>query len=346
VLQLENKTPFAAAINLFQDAKGLDTLYVTLKATFSIAESEPLVAEEQVSVQQGDEYWGEPGESSIKYASEAHLTKPSTDVVLVGSARVPDGQSVQRLDTLVSVGPVKKQVTVFGDRVWTGRSLGGYEFTDPEPFESMPLTWERAYGGKHVPDPEKDTFLAEWRNPVGCGFKGKRGRGDMTGQPVPNLEDPSKRLSKPGGKQTPSCFAYVAPGWQQRAQYAGTYDAAWQKNRAPYLPDDFDPRFFNCAPEGLICPTYLQGGEPVDLVGVSPLGPLHFLLPVCETTATIHVAGRTESPPLLLETVLLEPDESRFSMQWRAAMQCDKEALRVERVELDVAQLELAGGVA
>ena len=50
MLQLKNETPFAAAINLFPDPEGIDTLYVTLKATFAIEDGQPAVAEEQVPV--------------------------------------------------------------------------------------------------------------------------------------------------------------------------------------------------------------------------------------------------------------------------------------------------------
>ena len=343
MLQLKNETPFAAAINLFPDPEGIDTLYVTLKATFAIEDGQPAVAEEQVPVQLADEYWGEPGESSLKYASEAHLCKLSTDVVLVGFAQAPEARRVNQLDVLLRVGPVRKQVRVFGDREWTGRLLGR-SITAPEPFAKLPLVWERAFGGVHEADPQKGKIFAEGCNPVGRAFRGTRSRGEMAGTLLPNLEDPAALLSSPGDKQDPACFAFVAPSWQPRVSFVGTYDQAWEQRRAPYLPLDFDSRFFNCAPAGLVCPGYLVGAEPVELTGVSPVGPLLFHLPVCKARLAIRLAGCSESPPLRLETVLFEPEESRFAMLWRAALPCDKQALKVESIDLALERLDLGGG--
>ncbi len=48
----------------------------------------------------------------------------------------------------------------------------------------------------------------------------------------------------------------------------------------------------------------------------------------------IVVAGRREVPPVMLETVLLEPDDQRLSLTWRAALRCDKRALKIERIHI------------
>ena len=39
---------------------------------------------------------------------------------------------------------------------------------------------------------------------------------------------------------------------------AGTYDDQWQTRRAPYLPEDFDARFFQLAPTGLVAASILK----------------------------------------------------------------------------------------
>ena len=74
-------------------------------------------------------------------------------------------------------------------------------------------------------------------------------------------------------------LAPICAHWMPRRQYAGTYDARWEQSRAPYLPADFDPRFFQVAPADQVVPGYLTGGEPVELFGVSPWGPVRFTLP-------------------------------------------------------------------
>lgn len=331
MLQLKNTTPFAPAIAVFPNEHGIDTLYVMIKASFKLTPTLTL-AEQQVPPTQADVYWGEPGLSSLKYASEMHLSKPGTDVVLVGQAWAPSNRHVPALDVRLAVADKQKLVRVFGDRRWRNGAS-----TAPEPFQSMPLVYERAYGGIHVPDPRSDKILAEERNPIGVGFAGKRKPEEFNGLPLPNLEDPRALLQRPGDLGIPAGFGFIAASWLPRRQYVGTYDAAWQKGRAPYLPEDFDARFFHAAHPDLTFNRYLSGGEPVQLDYLSPHGPLHFILPRCEFSVRVRIAGRIESPPLNLETVLIEPDENRLCLSWRAALPCDKQTLKVEEVIIEQA---------
>lgn len=339
MLQLENATPFEASLALFPNESGVDSLYVAVKATFSTAGRQLAVSEEQQPLRAADEYWGEPGESSVRLPGDVHLCKPGTDILLVGTARHPDGRALEELLTRVYVGDVGREVLVVGDREWTG-SYVGRAITSPEPFEEMPLTWELAYGGVHVHDEEKGKVYSEPRNPVGQGFKGKRRRSALAGTRLPNLEDPRAPLRKPGDRPTPAGYAAVSPQWEPRVSFAGTYDAAWQTSRCPYLPRDYDPRFFQLAPEGLISARRFTGGEPVALDGVSREGPLRFALPRCAFEAAVR-KGRDESGlDLALERILFEPDEERFEMLWRTSYPCDKQALEIERVDVALASLE------
>lgn len=339
MLQLKNTSPFEAAITLFPNEKGIDSLYVTIKATFTLGEK-LRVADEQLPVIMADEYWGEPGKSSLKNVSELHLLKPSTDIVMKGEACAPEKRPVQALDVLLAVADKKKIVKVFGDRYWdTG--IIGFSMSNPVPFESMPLVYERAYGGVHEVNPEKQKILFEAKNPIGKGFRGKRNKKELKGSLLPNLEDPAKLISKPGDRPTPACFSYIASSWEPRKSFAGTYDNAWQKNRAPFLPEDFDSRFFNSAHPDLICNGYLKGGEPVSIVNMSEKGPLNFKLPLCEIDLKVRVEGQIETPALNMETVLFEPNESRLSMIWRAAIECDKKALKIEQIDVDLKKIQI-----
>lgn len=344
MLQLKNTTPFEATMSLFPNERGIDTLYVVLKATFSIGEK-VAAAEKQAPIVMADEYWGEPGQSSLKYASDIHLAKPATDVVMVGEARAPGKNPVAQLDVMLAVANRRKIVRVFGERHWEN-GIAGLRMAAPEPFESMPLVYERAFGGIHEVDPGKQEILVMAENPVGRGFKGKRSNSELKDTLLPNLEDPAKLISKPGDRPRPACFGCLAPYWEPRKSFAGTYDEAWQKSRSPYLPDDFDPRFFNAAHPDLICQGYLRGGEPVRITNMSPRGPLAFNLPVCEFEVSIRIAGKIENPPLNLETVLIEPGESRFSMLWRGALECDKKALKIEQIAINLKSLTVNGRAA
>ncbi len=332
MLQLKNSTPFQASIALFPDPDGIDTLYVVMKATFDLGPKMQL-ADEQVPICMADEYYDDPETSSMKYASEMHLMKPGTDVVLVGNAWAPRSKGVEQLDVTLTVANRTKTVRVFGDREWSGGLLG-VSISPPEPFESMPLVYERAFGGVHQVDPDKPEILAEERNPIGVGFRGKRKPKEMAGTPLPNLEDPAQPIKKPGDLVAPAGFGFVSPSWLPRRIFAGTYDEAWQKKRAPILPEDFDSRFFNAAHPDLVFDRYLEGGEPVQVKNACSDGPLKFRIPRCEIDLEATIAGRIEPLDSNLETVLIEPDEGRLCLTWRAALPCDKQALKVEEIRV------------
>lgn len=317
----------------------MDTIYVVVKATFTIGPS-LTIANKQVPPTLADEFWGDPTSSSIKYASEMHLAKPSTDVVMIGRARPPGNNAVTQLDIRFSVAERQKVLRVFGKRVWENGKISA-----AQRFESMPLVYEYAFGGKHEIDPENSKILVEERNPIGRGFRGKRKSADLEGMELPNIEDPRCLVENAGDKASPSGFAFISASWLPRLSFAGTYDENWQKNRSPYLPEDFDLRFFNSAHPDFIFDRYLQGGEPVMLDNLSPDGPLRFELPVCQLETAIRIAGKVESPPLNLETVLIEPEKRRLCMTWRSQLSCDKKTLKVEQIDVFLRNLQLNGQV-
>ena len=335
MLQFKNKTPFTGAISLFPDADGIDTLFAIVKGTFTIGERVD-VSDEQVPVTMQPIFHGDPSSTSLKAASDLSLSKPSTDVVVLGDACAPRGRPTRTMDVRVSVGPVAETVRVVGDRVWQTDGVT-YGTTPPAPFETMPLTWERAFGGRDESDrgPREES-----RNPVGTGYRASDGQRPVDGTPLPNLEDPRDPIASWKHRPRPVCFAPIAPQWEPRRSCAGTYDEEWQKQRAPYLPADFDPRFLQIAPPPLIATTPLNGGEPVELVGFQPQGEMRLALPSLRPRVVFRLNGRTEERPAMLDTVILEPTARRLQLVWRAAFTCDKQALKVREVE---ALLDAAG---
>lgn len=324
---------------LFPDKNGIDTFYAVMKATFTLGYNKIRIAEGQVPPFPADKYWDKPGESSLRYASDMHLGKISTDVVLNGQAWGPNGKMVRQIDTAVVVADRQKIIRVYGDR-WFVKGFAGLSMTDPEPFEAVPIVYERAFGGTHVIDEDKGKIKGEDRNPIGIGFKGKQGVSELERTPAPNLEDPSHPFKGVTNSNVPACYGFIAPNWMPRLQYAGTYDDTWKKKRMPYLPEDFDMRFFNVASPELTFDRYLEGGEPVELINVSPHGPIEFTLPICRFKVEVQIKGKTEKLDMKCETVLFEPDEMRFSMVWRDSIACDKKTLNVEQVTFDIDSLE------
>ena len=198
MLQLRNTTPFAAIITLFPDRQGVDTLYLVVKATFDLHPA-LAVAERQTPPFLADVYWREPARSSLKYASESHIGKPGTDIVVLGQAWPPKGGTIPQLDVGIEVADKRKIVRVFGHREWRDR---GSSITSPQPFERMAIVYEKAYGGaRELAD---GTLGAEPRNPVGTGFVGDAKGQDIDGLPLPNVEDPETLIRTPKDAPPPA----------------------------------------------------------------------------------------------------------------------------------------------
>jgi hypothetical protein len=336
MLQLANHSGLAATLFAAPDPAGIDSLYTVVKGTFALdrldAWGVPAVADEQVKPVLADEHHGKPGESSIRAASDVALIKPATDVLLMGTAYAPGGRPAVWMDVTLAAGPLQKTVRVFGDRVWRDGAVASA--TAPRPFERMPLVWERAYGGV---DRNGEEPRGEARNPVGAGFRAPDGEKPLDGLPLPNLEDPHDPILAWKDAPAPAAFAPVAPHWLPRRSFAGTYDEAWQSGRAPYLPADFDARFFQLAPDGLVAPGWFTGGETVDVVGATPAGRLTFRLPSVPVEVEYTLDNRREAPPVHLDTVLIEPDASRVVLVWRTVLACDKKLLKVREIAVRAA---------
>lgn len=327
MLQLKNETPFQSTIYLIPDAEGIDCLFTVVKATLTVGEQLSL-SQPQLPVTLADAYRGEPGASSIKQPSDVGLIKPGTDVMLLGSAHAPASRAITQMDVSIAAGPLRKTVRVFGDRVWERRGPG-HAVSQPAPFETMPLIWERAFGGT---DRAGSETRAEPRNPVGAGYRAKDGEKPLDGLPLPNLEDPEHPIRSWKDAPPPACFGPICGHWEPRKAHAGTYDERWQQKRAPFLPKDFDPRFCQLAPPGLVAPGYLSPGTWVEVRGATASGSLRFQLPPVLVQVTYLLDQEPQVQPGNLDMVLIEPDEDRLVLVWRAALRCDKKALRVAEV--------------
>ena len=86
----------------------------------------------------------------------------------------------------------------------------------------------------------------------------------------------------------------------------------------------------------LIYPGYLKGGEPVEITNMHPDGPIRFNLPHVHLNTKISVEHQQISPQFNLETLILEPNQFKLSMVWRAAMQCDKKVLKISSIKINL----------
>ena len=314
----------SSEITLAVDRSGYDSYLLVVKRTYDIhADSaEPTLSAEQSPLAFADEYYGEAATTSIKSASDFAPVKPMCDIVVVGSAYAPHAQPAQRVMVGLQVeGCIRKIFQVVGERYWDTGAVG-FVATEPEYFETMPLVFERAYGGVDASDENPRRHGAHRENLIGVGFHLNADPKVVVGRPLPNLEDPGQPITEWGARTRTVGLAFVSPSWLPRAGFAGTYDEAWRENRYPLLPDDFDERYFQTAPADQIVATP-RGGERVTILNMSPAGRLVFELPSAHLPASFIYTDRAPARhDLTLDTVVILPDQAKLHMVWRASVRC------------------------
>ncbi len=280
-----------------------------------------------------DVYWGDPQQSSPRFEAELVACKVATDVVVLGHAYAPAERLTTRCDIAVEIGPARKVIAVFGDRVARVHE-DTIAFSAPHPFTALPLVFERAYGGPGYP-----------RNPVGRGFVA----GTMPRQavPLPNFEDPADLLTperlvlhepKHWNRQPlPQGMGWFGKTWYPRMSHAGVMpgnvdaDETMREEALGLVPagqvalarqfrlPSWDVRFGNGAAPGLAV-RGLRGGEWVRLANLTPDGRAEFRLPGEAPTIVADIGAGEGRPQVRLHSVVIEPDARRLTMIWGASV--------------------------
>ncbi|WP_274617704.1 MULTISPECIES: DUF2169 family type VI secretion system accessory protein [Bradyrhizobium] len=190
------------------------------------------------------------------------MPKPQAELLIAGHAAAPEGRPTERMMLGWTLGPIKKHLLVTGDRYWQ-MTTSGWRPTEVQPFQQMPLTGQRAFGGPG--------YAA---NRAGAGHEALRR--SMAGELValPNVESPEHAIQFIDATAPPATFGPMALDSNERLQYAGTYDATWLQSVAPALAGDADPRLFLFGPPDQRLSGFICGGEPYALQNFSAQHPL------------------------------------------------------------------------
>lgn len=318
-----NKTPFAAAGTWVQDKDANKLWLVVVKATFEIrADGATYLSDQQVPVLLMPEPVGEIDKSLI-YESDLLGVKPCTDVLVNGSAWAPRGKRASAVPVQLTVGPIKKQLWVFGERVWEPKPTG-IDVSHAQDFESMPIAYERAYGGWDQLSPNSNEHRFDDRNPVGTGFAVRQEH--CIGMRLPNVEYPDHLIRSWKHRPRPAGLNAIDCSWSPRRNLAGTYNEQWLENRFPLWAEDFDPRYRNCAPSDQQAPGFFRGGEVVDLINLSREGRLTFELPRINLYFQTRFGVKRVEHQAQLCTVIVEPDTPRVVIAWQTHLVCNHRA--------------------
>jgi hypothetical protein len=319
-VEVINSTRLVTGYAMGMEPSGRELLVVVVKGTFRIPSGQGAALrlhEEQVPLVMSDVFFGEPGLSAPRYEVDFAPRKHRCDVLLNGTAFAPGGRPVERLAVGLQIGSWSKSFAVVGDRFWF--AAGGVRATAPNPFVTMPVSYDHAFGGtdsRHEDPAEHEAFT---QNPSGRGFHKHLRDEWLQGSPLPNTEELDNPVTSPRGTYRPMAFGGLGRQWEPRYRYAGTYDQQWLDEVFPFLPADFDETYYQSAP---VDQQFLHplGSMPVSLLNLTPDGRRDFVLPQFE--APIHVFpknGDREDLTAPVDTVMIEPDLERVTMTWRIA---------------------------
>lgn len=340
MLQLRNLTAFAADRALITNAAGDHLLVVGVKATFDLkAGASPEFAAVQEPVAVAPQFVGDDAQATLLRDVELTMDHDGTDIVVNGVAHAPGGKPALSVLTSVKIDQIESQAMVTGDRVWTESMLHVVP-SAAQPFVTMPMLYERAFGGGHAID-TGDVW--DERNPIGRGYCEDPAR--LIGKPVPNVEDPAAMISRAKSRQLFPIAGFSArpAAWMPRRGFGGTYDDAWLKNRMPHWPHDLQNDYFRVASQALQSPKTLRGHEQVTLRNLSPEGLLKFTLPRVAPIVRVQMKGERVSIPVAMRRVILEPGLGKLVLFWRATMNCGQSGRLVQTISVDQKRIVRAG---
>ncbi|MEZ4298796.1 MAG: DUF2169 domain-containing protein [Polyangiaceae bacterium] len=329
-MEFRNLTPFRALCFPALDPADREHRVVAMRVCYALEPGTPggapgwatarVVDVEPPPLVLADRHAGEAGRSSTLQESDLAPYKPCCDVLVRGAAHAPGGKPATRWTAGLRVSRprrseaekdavavdllVNKELSVCGPRTFRRTWSGGWELQPALPTASVPLRYERAFGGaSEVRDPgsrpEDPPLLSEvcYQNPIGCGWQDGREMSLLarTGQPLPE-HLPAPQLEAPGDPikgmfvteqqrgplspsqmlslarrepHSPAGFGPLGRAWTPRLQRAGTYDDTWLRDRWPGLPADFDFEYWSCAPSDQKIP-YPPPGLVIELVNLAP----------------------------------------------------------------------------
>lgn len=322
--QLYNTTKLQAGYTTGLMKNGRNCLVIAAKATYEFPaelNGKSIFSQNQAPLFETDAYAGEPGYSAPISENDYPPLKPKCDVILLNAvAHAPENKSVIWINAGIQIGGWSKYIKVVGNRHWQQAWNKAYSPTEPEPFSQMPISYENAYGGEAVhPDArDSENTHAYLPNPIGRGYLMYKDKRHITDSPLPNTEEINQPIDSPLKQYKPMAFGPVGRNWLPRSGWGGTYDEYWKQHKKPFLPDDFDERYYQYAPEDQWI-DYPQGGEEITLTHLTPEKSISFTLPSQQVPMqVIFTNGDRHNLNSVVDTLIIDPNKREFTLTWRA----------------------------
>ncbi len=277
---------------------GVNLLGVVLKREYAIDKKGRCELHESKEALQRDEvpYFDDSEQLRLAppvFGCDYHAARKKTDVVVQAFAYAPK-PSTTKMTCSVRFGQHLRLIDVFGPRRGEYDRMGKPRFSKPEPFESIPIRYDFAYGGLDrvalvkaagCPKPGStiktaiETPFHYPRNPCGLGYLMRVDKDSFDGLPLPYLEYPFEPLDPqllavgtPADwlrGPLPAGWDFQSEAWFPRAGFTGLLPP-YNKPKKPlgevvhgWAPKDIlDTPFFLHHPDKGIPAEFAQAASP------------------------------------------------------------------------------------
>lgn len=265
----KNESPFSAIGFEQVHRDGQRMAVVAARVRYKLTSSGRLTRDNTDALVLSDTYEHASANSPLLRVSDLVPFRPFADVTLIGKAHAPEGKEAAAwmIGLRVSDQPTVYRVT--GPREWMAVSAGetdGFVLDAPKACKSIAIDYRQASGGRVIGDPAGNCDL---RNPIGAGLVHRKYTSSAFRYVAPTIEDPEAPVTDAFAQPEPVGFGPIPPSWQQRLQYAGTFDDGWLRRDHPRLPRDFRYQFYQVAHPRLIFRKYFPAGLRISAVNLA-----------------------------------------------------------------------------
>ncbi|WP_415182321.1 DUF2169 family type VI secretion system accessory protein [Phaeovulum sp.] len=318
-MKVFNRPGYLHQHTMGMDVAGREHFVLVIKGSFDfpvLSGAVPTPAALQLPLITADEPTGEPGFSATRWETDFAFRKPRCDIVVQGAAYAPKGRKAARVQVGLRVGGWQKSFHVVGHREW--RVIGpSVRATEPYPFTRAEFGYDTAFGGVDRLAPEDPKPPAYMANPHGRGFATFRNQARLSGQPLPLTEEVGVPVTSPYEEYRPMALGPIWRGRADRLRFGGTFDQHWQDNVFPFLPRDFDERYYQQVGEDqqIAKP---QRAQDIVLLNLTPSGREAFRLPDPALPVRIFRGWETAFDGMLYpDTLIFDTEARKLSMLWR-----------------------------
>jgi hypothetical protein len=298
-VELENRTGWPAALFRAPLEDPRFAAALVARVTFQLTPAGPQPSSDQPWIVSRGPWISPQGPVD----GDALFRRGGVDLFLFGTARIP-GRPLAETFVDLQAGGFRRRVRVVGDRSWV-RRRGTLAPTAPLPFNEMPLSLARAYGGKTLWDALE---IAHPDNPAGRGFVLEEAAAQ--GAALPNLEDPDRPIRSWDDRPEPVGLGFCPMTCGARLRNGLVVGEGGELH-------GIRSTLFNAAFPAMIAER-VAAGDGVQISGVTDSGaPLAFRVPELPLVAELRFGEEVIQRPLAIDQLGIEADAQRLFITYR-----------------------------